>query len=173
MSIGALDAALVLGAAWIALGLAAALASRRALGWLFGAGALVGLALAVLAVPAMFAPPTARLLPLGLPDLPFHLRLDALAAFFLLVLGAVAAGVSVYSIGYFASESAPRLRLISLQYHVFLASMAFDVLADDAYLVIVAWETMALASYFLVTTDHRLPAIRSAGFLYLLMAHLG
>ena len=173
MSIGALDAALVLGAAWIALGLAAPLASRRALGWLFGAGALVGLALAVLAVPAMFAPPTARLLPLGLPDLPFHLRLDALAAFFLLVLGAVAAGVSVYSIGYFASESAPRLRLISLQYHVFLASMAFVVLADDAYLFMVAWETMALASYFLVTTDHRLPAIRSAGFLYLLIAHLG
>jgi len=47
------------------------------------------------------------------------------------------------------------------------------VLADDAYLFMVAWETMALASYFLVTTDHRLPAIRSAGFLYLLMAHLG
>jgi hydrogenase-4 component B len=173
MSIGALDAALVLGAAWIALGLAAPLASRRALGWLFGAGALVGLALAALAVPAMFAPPTARLLPLGLPDLPFHLRLDALAAFFLLVLGAVAAGVSVYSIGYFASESPARLRLISLQYHVFLASMAFVVLADDAYLFMLAWETMALASYFLVTTDHRLPAIRSAGFLYLLIAHLG
>jgi len=37
----------------------------------------------------------------------------------------------------------------------------------------VAWETMALSSYFLVTTDHKLPAIRSAGFLYLLIAHLG
>ena len=47
------------------------------------------------------------------------------------------------------------------------------VLADDAYLFMVAWETMALASYFLVTTDHRQPAIRSAGFLYLLIAHLG
>jgi formate hydrogenlyase subunit 3/multisubunit Na+/H+ antiporter MnhD subunit len=46
-------------------------------------------------------------------------------------------------------------------------------LADDAYLFMVAWETMALSSYFLVTTDHKLPAIRSAGFLYLLMAHLG
>src|SRR6185369_1276212 len=34
-------------------------------------------------------------------------------------------------------------------------------------------ETMALSSYFLVTTDHKLPAIRSAGFLYLLIAHLG
>ena len=51
--------------------------------------------------------------------------------------------------------------------------MAFVILADDAYLFMVAWETMALASYFLVTTDHRVPAIRSAGFLYLLIAHIG
>jgi formate hydrogenlyase subunit 3/multisubunit Na+/H+ antiporter MnhD subunit len=32
---------------------------------------------------------------------------------------------------------------------------------------------MALSSFFLVTTDHRLPEIRRAGFLYLLIAHVG
>ena len=32
---------------------------------------------------------------------------------------------------------------------------------------------MALASFFLVTTDHRKPEIRRAGFLYLLIAHVG
>jgi len=37
------------------------------------------------------------------------------------------------------------------------------LLADDAYLFMVAWETMALSSYFLVITDHQQPAIRSAG----------
>ena len=37
----------------------------------------------------------------------------------------------------------------------------------------VAWETMALASFFLVTTEHRIPEIRRAGFLYLLIAHIG
>jgi formate hydrogenlyase subunit 3/multisubunit Na+/H+ antiporter MnhD subunit len=37
----------------------------------------------------------------------------------------------------------------------------------------VAWETMALSSYFLVTTQHGIPEIRRAGFLYLLIAHLG
>jgi hydrogenase-4 component B len=37
----------------------------------------------------------------------------------------------------------------------------------------VAWESMALSSYFLVTTQHRLAEIRRAGFLYLLIAHLG
>jgi formate hydrogenlyase subunit 3/multisubunit Na+/H+ antiporter MnhD subunit len=170
-----LAASLAATAAWLAvgaLGLVPAPAAfvRRAL---FPAGAAAGLALAALGARAVWLPASTLVLPLGLPGLPFHLRLDPLAGFFLLLLGGVAAGVSVYSIGYFRGESAARLRLISLQYHVFLAAMAFVVLADDAYLFMVAWETMALASYFLVTTDHQRPAIRSAGFLYLLVAHIG
>jgi formate hydrogenlyase subunit 3/multisubunit Na+/H+ antiporter MnhD subunit len=60
-----------------------------------------------------------------------------------------------------------------LQYHLFLASMGFVLLADDAYAFMVAWETMALSSYFLVTTQHGIPEIRRAGFLYLLIAHVG
>jgi hydrogenase-4 component B len=169
-----LGAAVALALGWIALGLAAlalpAALIRRAI---FPAGAAIAAALAVNGVQAAWLPAATLVLPLGLPDLPFHLRLDPLAGFFLLVLGGVAAGVSVYAMGYFRAETPARLRLIALQYHVFLASMALVVLADDAYLFMVAWETMALGSYFLVTTDHRLPAIRSAGFLYLLMAHLG
>src|SRR5204862_7363122 len=47
------------------------------------------------------------------------------------------------------------------------------LIADDAYAFMVAWETMALSSFFLVTTDHRIPEIRRAGFLYLLIAHIG
>src|SRR5712692_6904926 len=175
MDIGHLDAALGCAAAWLAIGLLGlaprpAGLVRRAL---FPLGAAAGLALTALGAQAAWLPAATRVLPLGLPDLPFHLRLDPLAGFFLVLLGAVAAGVSVYAMGYFRSETAARLRLICLQYHVFLASMAFVILADDAYLFMVAWETMALASYFLVTTDHRLPPIRSAGFLYLLVAHLG
>jgi len=162
--------------AWLALGLAglipagnAALARRVA----FPLGAAVGLALAAFGARAVWLAPETLVLPLGLPDLPFHLRLDPLAGFFLLLLGAVSAGISVYGAGYWRSEAPGRLGLICLQYHVFLAAMAFLILADDAYLFMVAWETMALASYFLVTTDHRVPAIRSAGFLYLLIAHIG
>lgn len=47
------------------------------------------------------APPQTLGLPLGLPDLPFHLRADALSGFFLLLLGLAAAGVLAYSTGYF------------------------------------------------------------------------
>src|SRR6185369_351992 len=63
--------------------------------------------------------------------------------------------------------------LLCLQYHLFLASMGFVLLADDAYAFMVAWETMALSSYFLVTAQHGIAEIRRAGFLYLLIAHLG
>jgi formate hydrogenlyase subunit 3/multisubunit Na+/H+ antiporter MnhD subunit len=51
--------------------------------------------------------------------------------------------------------------------------MAMVMLADDAYAFMVAWELMALSSYFLVTTEHDKPEIRRAGFLYLLIAHVG
>jgi hydrogenase-4 component B len=176
MNVPALDGALACAVAWLAIAGACLVPAGGA--WCarriaFPLGALVGLALAFFGLRALWEPASAFTLPLGLPGLPFHLRLDALSGFFLFLLGGVSAGISVYATGYFAAEAPGRLALIGLQVHVFLASMALVILADDAYLFMVAWETMALASYFLVTTDHRQPAIRSAGFLYLLIAHLG
>ncbi len=171
-----LGGALALALFWLALAAAslvpagnAAFARRFA----FPLGALAGLGLAALGLQSVWMPAQTLTLPLGLPDLPFHLRIDPLAGFFLMLLGSVSAGISVYAAGYFREEPSGRLALIGCQYHVFLASMAFVLLADDAYLFMVSWETMALASYFLVITDHRQPEIRSAGFLYLLIAHLG
>jgi formate hydrogenlyase subunit 3/multisubunit Na+/H+ antiporter MnhD subunit len=109
----------------------------------------------------------------GLPDLPMHVRRDALTSLFLLLLGAASAGISVFAAGYFRRGEGTAAGLMCLQYHLFLASMGFVLLADDAYAFMVAWETMALSSYFLVTTQHSLPEIRRAGFLYLLIAHVG
>lgn len=111
---------------------------------------------------------------MGLPDLPFHLRLDSLSAFFLLLLGAAGAAISWFAAGYFRASEGTAPGLICLQYHAFLAAaMALVLIADDAYVFMVAWETMALASFFLVTTEHRIPEIHRAGFLYLLIAHFG
>jgi formate hydrogenlyase subunit 3/multisubunit Na+/H+ antiporter MnhD subunit len=140
---------------------------------LFPAAALASIALAGIGLQAIGELPRTLTLPLGLPELPFHLRLDSLSGFFLFLLGVSAFGICVYSSGYFRDETPARLRLLCLQFHVFLASMALVILADDAYLFMVAWESMAVSSYFLVTTDHREAHIRSAGFLYLLIAHIG
>jgi formate hydrogenlyase subunit 3/multisubunit Na+/H+ antiporter MnhD subunit len=140
---------------------------------LFPLGALCGAALAIVAACSVGSPTEQAVLAIGLPDLPFHLRRDALTSVFLFLLGASATGVSIFSAGYFRSGEGAPPGLLCLQYHLFLASMGFVLLADDAYSFMVAWETMALSSYFLVTTQHRIPEIRRAGFIYLLIAHVG
>lgn len=171
-----LDWMLLVVGAWLAIGLAGVAALRRftlVSRVLFPAGGVLGLALFGLALPAVFGAPQTVVLPVGLPTLPFHLRLDSLAAFFLMVIGAVGAGVSVFAAGYFRRAEGTPPGLLCLEYHVFLAAMTLVVLADDAYAFMVMWETMALSSYFLVTANHRVPEVRRAGYLYLTMAHIG
>ncbi len=140
---------------------------------LFPLGALCAVALAAVGLMSLGAPAEKLVLPIGLPDLPMHLRRDPLTSLFLLLLGAASAGISIFAAGYFRRGEGTAPGLQCLQYHLFLASMGLVLLADDAYAFMLAWETMALSSYFLVTTQHSLPEIRSAGFLYLLMAHIG
>ncbi len=161
---------------WIALGaagLAAPLERAVHARVFFSLSALGGLVLTAVGLAGLGGWPQAGVLPLGLPDLPFHVRLDPLSSFFLLLLGAAGAAVSAFSAEYFQRGGGGEIRLVCLQYHVFLAAMTMVLVADDAYLFMVAWETMALASYFLVITDHRFAEIRRAGFIYLLVAHLG
>ena len=171
-----LAACLALLGAWTAIGCAGLLrpgslsfAGRT----LFPLGAACGLALALVAVLSLDVAPEQGVLAIGLPDLPFHVRLDALSAVFLALLGAAAAGISLFGAGYFRRGQGTPPGLLCLQYHLFLAAMGLVLLADDAYAFMVAWETMALASYFLVCAQHRIPDIRRAGFLYLLIAHVG
>ena len=176
MSSSPLGLTLAIAVAWLAIG-ALGLIAPRSLRFvahvLFPLGAALGVALAVVALGAIAAPPHIYIAPLGLPDLPFHFRMDALSAFFLLLLGAVAAGVSVFAAGYIRPGEGTAPGLQCLWYHLFLASMAFVLVADDAYGFMVAWESMALSSFFLVTSDHRQAEIRRAGYLYLLIAHVG
>jgi formate hydrogenlyase subunit 3/multisubunit Na+/H+ antiporter MnhD subunit len=170
------DAVLAAACAWMALGAAGMAAPgslRLSARILYPAGALVGVALGAAALASLGNAESTRVLPLGLPGLPFHARLDALSAFFLLLLAAVAAAVSVYTSGYLRHGTGAAPGVQCLCHHVFLASMALVLVADDAYFFMVAWETMALSSFFLVTSDHRHAEIRRAGYLYLLIAHIG
>ncbi|HEX6571642.1 MAG TPA: proton-conducting transporter membrane subunit, partial [Steroidobacteraceae bacterium] len=171
-----IDACLLLLTGWIVVGLAGMLRPGHVVyvaRLLFPLGALMGVGLAVVAGWSLALPAERVTLLIGLPDLPFHLRLDPLSRTFLALLGSASAGVSIFAGGYFRKGHGTAPGVLGLQYHLFLASMGFVLLADDAYAFMVAWETMALSSYFLVTSQHGLPEIRSAGFLYLLIAHVG
>ncbi len=112
--------------------------------------------------------------PLGLPDLPFHLRLDLLSGFFLVVVGLLAFFVSIYSLGYVKGYLGHRsVTSLVVFYALFLAGMFLVVLADDAFFFLIAWEMMAAASYFLVLFEDERMENRRAAFLYLVVAHVG
>jgi formate hydrogenlyase subunit 3/multisubunit Na+/H+ antiporter MnhD subunit len=140
---------------------------------LFPLGALVSLIVMAAAVATLRSGPQTAVLPLGLPGLPFHLRMDALSAIFLLLLGGASTGISVFAAGYFRKGEGTPPGVLCLLYHGFLAAMAMVMLSDDAYVFMVMWEAMALSSFFLVTANHAIPEIRRAGYLYLLIAHIG
>jgi formate hydrogenlyase subunit 3/multisubunit Na+/H+ antiporter MnhD subunit len=171
-----LDWVLVVVVAWLLIGLLGVVALRRfrfVAIVLFPTGAVFSVLLMAVALSAAFSDPETAILPLGLPQLPFHLRLDSLSAYFLILIGGVSAGVSTFAAGYFRKGEGTPPGLICLEYHVFLASIAMVVMADDAYVFMVVWETMAFSSFFLVLANHRLPEIRQAGYLYMLVAHIG
>jgi formate hydrogenlyase subunit 3/multisubunit Na+/H+ antiporter MnhD subunit len=171
-----LSACLVVLALWLGIGICGVIRPdnlRLIARVLFPLSAVCGAALALIAAASIASPAESLTLVIGLPDLPIHVRLDALSAAFLFLLGAATTGISVFAAGYFRKGEGTAPGLLCLQYHLFLAAMGFVLVADDAYGFMVAWETMALSSYFLVTAQHGLPEIRRAGYLYLLIAHVG
>ena len=110
-------------------------------------------------------------LPIGLPWLGAHFRLDALASFFLFVVNLGGASASLYGLGYGHHEPAPH-RVLPF-FPAFLAGMNLVVLADDAFSYLLCWEFMSLASWALVMAHHREPGNAKAGYVYLVMASFG
>jgi formate hydrogenlyase subunit 3/multisubunit Na+/H+ antiporter MnhD subunit len=110
-------------------------------------------------------------LPLGLPWIGMHFRVDALAAFFLLVINLGGAAASLYGLGYGRHEHAPG-RVLPF-FPAFLAGMNLVILADDAFTFLLSWEFMSLASWALVLAHHREPANTRAAYVYLVMASFG
>ena len=110
-------------------------------------------------------------LPLGLPWVGSHFRVDLLAAFFLAVVNLGAGAASCYALGYGRHEAAPQ-RVLPF-YPAFLAGMNLVVLADDAFTFLLSWEFMSLSSWALVMAHHREADNARAGYIYLVMASFG
>ncbi len=110
-------------------------------------------------------------MPLGIPWLGAHFRVDALAAFFLIVVNLGSAAASLYGIGYGRHEAAPH-RVLPF-YPAFVAGMNLVVVADDAFTFLLSWEFMSLTSWALVMSHHRVGENTRAGYIYLIMASFG
>jgi hydrogenase-4 component B len=110
-------------------------------------------------------------LPIGLPWLGAHFRLDSLSASFLVVVNLGSLSASLYGLGDGRHEQAPG-RVLPF-FPAFLAGMNLVVLADDAFTFLLSWEFMSLASWALVMAHHRHSDNAKAGYIYLLMASFG
>ena len=115
--------------------------------------------------------PESTTLPVGVPWLGAHLRIDALSAFFLIVVDLGALSASLFALGYGQHETAPE-RVLPF-FPAFLAGMTLVVLADDAFTFLLSWEFMSLTSWAMVMSHHRVPENVHAGFVYLVMASFG
>lgn len=108
-----------------------------------------------------------------LPNAAVALHLDPLAAAFLLptfVLGALA---SVYGLEYWPARHQPSAARVRVFMGLLLAGMATVVIAAHAVLFLVAWETMAIAAFFLIAAEDSDAEVRSAAWLYLIATHIG
>jgi hydrogenase-4 component B len=148
-------------------------ASPRATGVVYGAALVVTLVLCIIALLCLFDRPMTPTvtLPLGLPWLGAHFRIDALSAFFLVVVNLGGAAASLFALGYGRHEEYPQ-RVLPF-YPAYLAGMNLVVLSDDAFSFLVSWEFMSLTSWALVIAHHKVSENVRAGYVYLLMASFG
>ncbi|POR55273.1 hydrogenase 4 subunit B [Bosea psychrotolerans] len=131
----------------------------------------VALITAVLQLVGGTGVPPSIVLPLGLPWIGAHFRMDALSAFFLVVINLGGAAASLYGVGYGQHEDEPQ-RVLPF-FPAFLAGMNLVILADDAFSFLLSWEFMSLASWALVMAHHHERDNIRAGYVYIVMACFG
>jgi hydrogenase-4 component B len=113
-------------------------------------------------------------LTMPLPFGPHALTLDPLSALFIIPIMLVACSCSIYSLGYWPANDHPRtIRKITLFFGLLIAALLWVLLARSAALFLLGWEIMALAAYFVLTTNDTEEEVRTAGTLYMICTHTG
>ncbi len=157
----------------------AALLSRQSWRWctVVGAGgAVVGCLLGLIPAARVLlgAPGSSLRLAWEVPGGAFFVELDALSAFFVLPILGLSALAAVYGGEYLLAYREKKwLGPPWFFFNLLVAAMVLVVVARNGVLFLVAWEVMALASFFLVTFEDETESVRQAGWTYLVATHLG
>jgi formate hydrogenlyase subunit 3/multisubunit Na+/H+ antiporter MnhD subunit len=143
---------------------------------LSAAGTIAGCAIGL--VPALRvaagAPPESLQAAWAVPYGAFDVAIDPLSAFFLVPIFGLSALTAVYGTKYLAADrETGRIGAAWFFFNLLVATMALVTVARNAVLFLVAWELMALASFFLVTIEDDRSDVRDAGWVYLVATHLG
>ncbi len=108
------------------------------------------------------------------PLLNFGFFVDKLSAFFILVISMAVFAVSIYSTGYVREYFGKKnIGYLGFLYNIFILSMILVVSANNAIMFLIVWELMSVISYFLVVYEHEKPETRKAGYIYIVMTHIG
>ena len=111
---------------------------------------------------------------IGFPIGKIELIIDPLSAFFVFLISLLVIPVSIYSIGYLKSEYLEKnINLLCTLYPLFILSMLLVVLSGNGFQFLMLWELMTLISFAFVIFDIKSSESRNAGFIYLLMTHIG
>ncbi|MGI6106089.1 MAG: proton-conducting transporter membrane subunit [Raoultibacter sp.] len=109
-----------------------------------------------------------------LPILSITFTIDKLSAFFMLTISLVALFCTIYAIGYIKHfYKRYSIGALGFFYNLFIIGMILVVTASNSMLFLAVWEIMSIASYFLVVYDRDDANNVKAGFLYLVMTHVG
>lgn len=112
----------------------------------------------------------ARSTPLG----GFEFRTGPLPGIFLLILGLVGAGISVYTAGYAHHVGGPVRRAgLHALLNLSLAAMVMVIVAGNALTFLLGWEVMSILTYVLVTLQFEQPGRPQAAFLMLALSEIG
>jgi hydrogenase-4 component B len=102
-----------------------------------------------------------------------HLRLDAVSALFLALLGLVGGAGAVYGRDYWTERAHPRsARSGRVWWSVLVLCLGLVLLTANGLHFLIAWELFTVSAYFLVTLERQKREVRAAGWLYLAASHV-
>ncbi len=138
------------------------------------AGSALGLYAALGALLSGAGRPLAGAPQWSMPGGSLSLELDALSAFFLIPTLLLSGLAAVYGGEYLAAwRGRKNLGAAWFSFNLLVVSMALVMVARNAVLFLLAWEAMALSSFFLVAFEAGKPGVRRSAWVYMVATHLG
>jgi hydrogenase-4 component B len=108
------------------------------------------------------------------PLVSFSLFIDRLSAFFAATFSFIAVIISIYSWDYARHDVSPGFaRFSGFFFNLFFLAMILVIHAHDSLLFLLSWEMMTILSWIFVMQNYKDAEAQNAGWVYLLMAHLG
>ena len=99
-------------------------------------------------------------------------KIDNLAAFFLLIVNFLSLINFIFSQGYLKGQNYKNVVMLSL-INLFSLSLSGVILADNSLLFLLFWEMMALISFVLIMFEHQSTNAKLNSYIYLVITHLG